>query len=341
MTGSDQVIDQLRATFDAVACETRLSEGRSAPSATASPLVATSPTRARPRRLVYATVVVAAVIAGAVLVQSNRSVGDRTRVGTSDEPTVTTEPSLDRGVTPPTLALPGWVLISSNADPVALQDTEANRLFLVFEDPQRGFAGPRIKVGVTAQPSGSSAGLNAHAVDINGTTAQLGTGNGKVYLTWSPKSARQIYVTGTGATIEQVLSVARGLRIASDLTNITAASVPSGLRVTQLPALSSEPALNAEYKFQRGDTLLQVDLYPGGRTALEGRIGDPAHNVEVRGVDGAINDDTTYGPPGGNPDLHSYRVDYLDGQWAVEIAGGPFPDQTTFLAAVNAIQVSG
>lgn len=338
MTAPDQVIDQLRATFDAVARETRLSDEQPAPLPIEQTIFAASPTRPRARRLVYTIVAVAAVIAAAVFVQSNRSADDRTRVGTGHEPA---KPSMDRGATPPTLTLPGWVLVSSNADSARVQDADANRVFMIFEDPQRGFAGPRIKVGVTAQPSGFSAGDNAQPVDINGTTARLGTGNGQVYLTWSPMSARQVYVTGTGTTPEQVLSVARGLRVASDLRSITTTSVPNGLRVVQLPALSSGPALNAEYKFQRGHTLLQVNLYAGGRTTLEGRIDDPAHNVEVRGVVGAMNDDTAYGPPGANPDLHSYRVKYLDGQWAVEIAGEPFPDQATFLAALNAIQVSG
>lgn len=300
----------------------------------------------RPRRTRLALagaslVVIAGVVAIVLVVWASQPLGDGQRVHTSDGPGVPTASSFDRGVTPPNLALPGWPLTYTNFDSVTVQDPESNRLFLIIDDPLEGFGGPRIKVGVTALPGGFTAGPNAQPVDINGTTGYLGTGNGKVYLVWSPgSSSRQIYATGTGASTQQVLTVARGLRIAPDLQSVTATAIPDGLRVTQLPPLSDRPTPNAEYKFQRGDTLLQVNLYPGGRTAFEGRVDEPAHDVDVRGTVGAMNDDTTYGPPGSNPDAHSYRIDILDGRWAVEIAGGPFPDEATFLAAVNATQVS-
>ena len=148
--------------------------------------------------------------------------------------------SLDQGEQPPKLALADWTLTQADRGGSLPARSEGNQLFLVIVDPKNGFNGPRIKAGIAVEPDGFSAGLSPQQVDVNGVTGQLGIGPDKVYLTWSPAPSHTAYVDGTRATQDQVLTVARGLKLSADLMSATATVVPAGLEV--VPLLRSDGA---------------------------------------------------------------------------------------------------
>jgi len=206
---------------------------------------------------------------------------------------------------------------------------------ILVADPREYFGGGRIKAGVAVPPLGFSAGPAPQPVDVNGLAGQLGVGPDKVYLTWSPAPSLTAYVEGTRATTDQVLTVARGLKFAAGYTSVEATAIPPGLEAVPLVLTDGTTNNWAEYTFERDGASLQVHFYDGGRATLETRVDDPAHSVNVHGTTGALRDHT-----GENTDLSHYWVDFPDGHWTIEVAGGPFPNETSFLAAVDALRVA-
>lgn len=284
--------------------------------------------RSRIPASVAAGVVAVAVIGSVVAVAEDSDPGSRAGI-TATAPNG--DASFDQGDRPPDIQLAGWSKTDSESQ-VAPPTISGDRVFFVLAGTPDPFEGTRIRVGVS-DPGGSfTSGPWPDHVDVNGKQASVGTEGNKAFVVWSPVPEHLLYVEGTDTTTEQVVDVARGVRVTPDVDSVTinAGAVPAGMQVIKAAQVVTDPVVKVDSKFERDGVQMHVRLDGTGRDAFESSLDGTERTVTVRGQQAALRTE----------DGGSYVLRFVDGRWAVEISGGPFVSEQAFFEAVDSLVVT-
>jgi hypothetical protein len=288
--------------------------------------------RSRVPATVAAAVVTFAVIGSVVVVAQDSDSGSRAGITA----TAPNGGSFDQGATVPDVQLAGWTRASVTSG-LAAPGQKGNELFVVLTPDPVSLEGEHIFIGVAVPPQGFSAGPNPTPVDIDGSPGQLGTitdpaGKKKVVVVWTPAPERTMFVEGQDTTEERVLAVARGLHVNGELEAVTvnAHAIPEGFQLVPAGKVSTEPVTETRFRFTRTGAEFEVNLYPGGRDTMEDQLSGPTRPVTVWGMEGQLRTDA---------DGH-YTLFFVDGRWAVKIAGGPFVSEQAFFEAVESLKIT-
>jgi hypothetical protein len=175
-------------------------------------IVGVQPNRRRAGRVLAASVAVAAVIAGVVVVKVDDDRAVQTR--TTDQPTPEPTPATSGEQTDlPRLVIDGWEITGFHSDSDLAGSTGRQGFVQSFRDPALGFDGPGLVV--TTQPTTENWGTGQGATEltVQGQPAWLMRFSPLAALmTWHPGDGRLVALYGDRLTDAQLTEIAEDLR---------------------------------------------------------------------------------------------------------------------------------